>query len=378
MFPSLPGGNMTDPGPDRQDPFSNRSYADIVTQVDEAPTGNFGLGIGANSYSGIVGNVSITERNFDIWNVPRSFQELFSGQAFRGGGQFFQISLMPGTQINRMMATFTNPYVFDLPIGFTSMGYLFQRVYPDFTENRAGGRFSIGRQFGTQTYADLALRIENVNFYGFRTPAPAAFLAASGHTILASLRPSLRFDNRNDPYAPNKGQYLEFAFEQGWGSFTFPKATVEGRQYFTLGHRPDGTGKRILKFRGYFGITGRDTPVYERFFAGDLQSMRGFAYRGVGPHVLGVNVGGIMSALGSVEYQFPLLANDQLHQVIFSDFGTVEPNYQFTNFRATVGTGIRIMIPQLSLYPLAFDIGFPVAHVDGDRTRVFAFFFGTF
>ena len=39
--------------------------------------------------------------------------------------------------------------------------------------------------------------------------------------------------------------------------------------------------------RGIFGITGRDTPLYERFFAGDYRSMRGFYYRGVGPHVLG-------------------------------------------------------------------------------------------
>src|SRR5579864_9347270 len=378
MFPSLPGGNMTDPGPDRQDPFPNRSYADIVAQVDEAPTGNFMFGVGASSYAGLQGNLTIQERNFDIFNVPHSIQELFSGQAFRGGGQFFQVQFMPGTQINRIAATFGDPYVFDLPIGFNSTAYLFQRFYPDFTESRAGGRISLGRQFGTLTYADIAFRAEDVGFFGFKTPAPAAFLAASGHTQLFSLRPSLRFDNRNSPFAPNKGQYLEFAFEQGWGSFTWPKATVEGRQYFTLGSRPDGTGKRILKFRGYFGIAGRDTPVYERFFAGDFQSMCGFAYRGVGPHILGVNVGGIMSALGSVEYQYPLLANDQLHHVIFTDFGTVESSYKFTGFRATVGTGLRIMIPQLSTYPLAFDLGFPVAKEDGDRTRVFAFFMGTF
>ena len=38
-FPSMPGLNMTDVGPDRNDPFPNRSFADIVTAVDEAPTG---------------------------------------------------------------------------------------------------------------------------------------------------------------------------------------------------------------------------------------------------------------------------------------------------------------------------------------------------
>ena len=52
-----------------------------------------------------------------------------------------------------------------------------------------------------QTYADVAFRIEDVNFYNFRYPAPADYLAAAGHTTLATIRPSLRFDNRNDPFA---------------------------------------------------------------------------------------------------------------------------------------------------------------------------------
>ena len=39
-----------------------------------------------------------------------------------------------------------------------------------------------------------------------------------------SIRPSIRFDNRNAPFMPNKGQYLELSFEQGWGTFTYPKA----------------------------------------------------------------------------------------------------------------------------------------------------------
>ena len=55
--------------------------------------------------------------------------------------------------------------------------------------------------------------------------------------------------------------------------------------------------------------------------------MRGFYYRGVGPHVLGVNTGGIMAAIGSIEYQFPWTASDKLQQVVFCDFGTVEADY---------------------------------------------------
>jgi len=37
LFPSLPNGNMVDVGPDRQEPFPNRTFQDIVTITDETP-----------------------------------------------------------------------------------------------------------------------------------------------------------------------------------------------------------------------------------------------------------------------------------------------------------------------------------------------------
>lgn len=397
-LPSLPGENMTDVGPDRQEPFQNRGLANITTQVepgarkplpyadidvgvDEAPTGRLALGVGATSYGGLSGNFILNEKNFDIFNVPRSFSELFSGQAFRGRGQELRIEASPGTLINRFVVSFREPYLFDLPIGLGVSGYAFGRQYPDYFERRGGGRFSLGKQFGTQIYADVAARVENVDVSGLRFPAPAEFLAMEGNTFLASIRPSVRYDNRNDPFAPSKGQYLELAFEQGWGTFTFPKITAEGRTHWTLWQRPDQTGKHIFTLRGFFGATGRDTPSYERFYAGDFRSMRGFAYRGVGPRVFGQNVGGIFTMVGSAEYQFPITASDKIQMVVFSDFGTVEADYDINNFRAAVGTGFRVVIPALGPLPLAFDLAYPISKVtgpDGDRTRYFTFFIGAF
>lgn len=393
-FPSTPGMNFSDVGPDRQEPFPNRSFADIATQaeprgsgrsfadldveVQEAPTGRILLGFGATSFGGLSGNFIVHERNFDLFNVPRSFRELLNGQAFRGAGQEFRLELSPGTQINRAVVSFREPDLFNQRIGLNTSGYAFSRFYPDFFEQRAGGRFALGKQFGTQTYADFAVRAENVNVSGFRTPAPAEFFAVSGNTFLTTLRPSLHFDNRNDPFLPTNGSYLEFAYEQGFGTFTFPKFTVEGRQHFTVWQRPDMTGKHILSMRGFFGISGPDTPLYERFYAGDFRSLRGFAYRGVGPHVLGQNVGGIMSLLGSIEYQFPLTANDQFQMVVFTDTGTVENGYSITDYRVSVGTGLRVTMPALGPLPLAFDIAFPVVKGPDDRERIFTFFIGAF
>ncbi len=181
----------------------------------------------------------------------------------------------------------------------------------------------MGRQFGTSIYSDVSVRAEEVDFFGYRSPAPANYLAASGFTSLVSIKPSLRFDNRNSPFMATKGQYLQLSTEQGWGSFTWSKFDAEGRIYLPTFSRPDGSGKQFFTLRGHFGVATESTPVYERYFAGNFGSLRGFQYRTVSPHAFNVPTGGVMEALGSVEYQFPWNARDTFHQIIFTDFGTV-------------------------------------------------------
>jgi hypothetical protein len=65
-FPSLPDMNTNDVGPDRNNPYPNRSFADIVTLIEEAPTGRFMIGVGANSFQGLMGTVSIYEKNLEL------------------------------------------------------------------------------------------------------------------------------------------------------------------------------------------------------------------------------------------------------------------------------------------------------------------------
>jgi outer membrane protein insertion porin family len=377
-FPSMPGMNMTDVSPDRNDPFPNRAFADIVTSVEEAPTGRFMIGVGANSFQGLMGTISIFEKNFDIFNIPRSFSDITNGQAFRGGGQEFRINLQAGNLINMIQVSLREPYLFDLPIGAGATGYLSSRIYPNWDERRGGGRFSLGRQIGTSMYADVAVRAEEVDFFGYRSPAPANYLAASGFTSLFSIRPSLRWDNRNNPMMATKGQYVEISAEQGWGSFTWSKFDAEGRMYIPTISRPDGSGKQFFTLRGKFGVATESTPVYERYFAGNFGSLRGFQYRTVSPHAFDVPTGGVMMAVGSVEYQFPWNARDTFNQIFFTDFGTVTGNYELNAPRVSVGTGLKVMIPAFGPIPFEFDLAFPVLKQTGDRVQFFNFTVGGF
>ncbi len=374
-FPNVPGMNVNDVGPDRNDPFRNRSFADVLTSVEESPTGNFSLAFGASSFQGLYGMLTVAEKNFNIWNPPRTWDDILQGKSFRGGGQQLILTLMPGTVLNSAQLKFVEPYLFEQPITFSTTGYFNYRFYPNWTLSRGGTQIALGRLLSPTLFADVGMSAENVNFFGYRYPAPADYLAATGNTSLFSLRPSIRYDTRNSPFMASRGRYLQLAFQQGWGSFTFPKVEVEGRSYWTLFSRPDGSGPRVLEVRGFLGAAGRATPVYERFFAGNFGSLRGFQYYGVGPFQFGSNAGGIFEALGSVEYRFPLNARDTIYQVAFCDFGTVEQNYDFHNMRVSVGTGLRITLPFMPM-PIAVDLAFPVSSAQGDVKQFFNFSVG--
>jgi outer membrane protein insertion porin family len=104
--------------------------------------------------------------------------------------------------------------------------------------------------------------------------------------------------------------------------------------------------------------------------------LRGFQYRTVSPHVFDTPTGGIMSMLGSVEYQFPWNARDTFNQIVFCDFGTVTGNYELNDMRISVGTGLKVIIPMVSMLPFEFDLAFPVLKAQGDKVQYFNFSVG--
>jgi outer membrane protein insertion porin family len=185
-------------------------------------------------------------------------------------------------------------------------------------------------------------------------------------------------DTRDSPFLPTEGFMHSFEFEQVFGSFVYPRFIVEASRYFTITQRPDGSGRHVLKVGGEFGITGEDTPIYDMFFAGGFNTLRGWKFRGASPRTFGVEVGGRLELLGTVEYMFPITADDMLRGVVFTDFGTVERDIELEgdNFRLAPGFGLRITVPALGPAPLAFDFAFPILEAPGDDNQIFAFFVG--
>ena len=187
--------------------------------------------------------------------------------------------------------------------------------------------------------------------------------------------------NRTDRrFSPRRGDVLSLSYEQAVGDFTFGKLQAKYRWYKTL--RVDELDRAsVLALKAQVGYIVGDAPVFERFYAGGLGSLRGFEFRGVTPRDGppfddDQRIGGQFKALAGAEYSFPLFAKT-IRGVVFTDMGTVEEDFELTSWRASAGFGVRIFIENyFGPIPLEFNLAFPLAKDDDDDMQAFSFAIG--
>ena len=355
------------------------NYADLDVYVAETQTGRINFGGAFNSDNGIVGQFSIDERNFDITRWPRNFREIIDGTAWRGAGQQFRLELAPGNEVERYLVSFTEPFWLGTDYSFSASAYLFQRQFFDWDEKRVGGRFSLGRRLTPDLSISAGLRLERVKIDDPRVDTSSQLNENLGNSQLYIGNIGLIRDTRDSNTQPTEGSYLSLTYSQAFGDFDFSRGDFDYRRYRLLYERPDGSGRHTISFGTKLGFTGSDTPVFENYFAGGFATLRGFEFRGASPLDGDARVGGEFQWLNTVEYQFPIRADDSVKGVVFCDFGTVEQNVEINseNFRVAPGVGLRVSAPGIGLgAPLAFDFAFPVSSAEGDDERVFSFYLG--
>jgi outer membrane protein insertion porin family len=366
----------------------NEPYVVVDVDAEETQTGRLMIGAGVNSNAGLVGNIVVDEQNFDILRLPRSWDDIKNGTAFRGAGQRFRLEAAPGTQLQRYMATFQEPYLFDTRIGLSLSASYFTRYFYDWAEARTGGRIGLGYQF--QFAPDLSVntgfRGESVDVFNPRLITPDIENMLGTNSVYG-FSAGLVHDTRDSPFLPTQGHLATFEFEQVIGTFVYPRGIAEARQYFLLNERPDGSGRHVLSIGSVLGVSGDNTPAYDNFFAGGYNTIRGFVFRGASPRQTtsggepapgqaAAIVGGPFEWLNTIEYMFPITADDTLRGVVFTDVGTVESNVSINNMRVAPGVGLRITLPAMGPAPIALDFAVPVAYAPYDSKQLFSFFVG--
>jgi outer membrane protein assembly factor BamA len=363
---------------------------DAHVSIVEGKTGDVMLGAGVASDYGLIGHLVFEQRDFDISNWPASFSDFFSGffstppRMFKGAGQRLRIALEPGTVQDSFSISFTEPFLFDKPVSLDVVGSSFERRREAYDEERLKGYFGFEKRYKDKWRRGISFRTETVDVVGLDSDAPIEIRDVKGKNDLFGARLYVRKDTTDSRFTPSSGYHFNAGYEQLGGDHTFGVLSGTQRWYKTL-YQDLADRKTILEVKLHGATVVGDAPPFEKFYAGGTGSLRGFDYRGVSTRGLQYNptipisspelkdpIGSDWVVLGNAEVAVPL-TEEVVSLLFFIDAGTIDSG----GLRASVGTGIQILIPQwFGPVPMRFELAAPFMKNDEDETRAFSFSVG--
>ena len=352
---------------------SSEDHRDAVVQIKEGQTGMIMLGAGVASDSGVIGQISFDQRNFDISKFPRRWSDLFNGKAFRGAGQRLKILLSPGTRWSTYSISFTEPYLFDRPVSLDTSFNQFTRIRESYDEDRLGVMLGFSKRYSDDWQRGISFRAESVDVGELELDAPLEVFDLQGDTFLLGTRFWIGKDTTDSRFLPSRGFNFDAGYEQLVGDYTFGIVSGTFRWYKTL-FQDLADNKTVLETKVNAGTVIGDAPLFEKFYAGGISSIRGFEYRGISPRGTGSDdpIGSDWMVVSNAEIAVPL-EGEVFSILFFTDAAMVETG----GIRTSVGTGLQVMIPQVfGPVPMRFEFGVPLSKDDEDDTQVFSFSMG--
>ncbi|KAA3604478.1 MAG: hypothetical protein DWQ01_21815 [Planctomycetota bacterium] len=377
-------------------------WVDLRYEVSEGQTGRMLFGGGYNTAFGPFVQVMIQKDNFNLFDPPSSlgnaWSETLSGRAFTGAGQTVRLVLAPGTEYSNYSLSFFEPDLFNNHIDRWSLNtrlfksFLFLQTHD---EERTGGSFTIGRNFGRFFNLFVSPGIQEVAVDDIRSGAPTLLREVRGDNQLNELTFGFRYNTVEDPFSPVDGGSIGMSYSQAgeWvgGNWDFSRVEMNFAKYFKLWEdsldRPfvlaaSGALRHAWETGDLSGV-----PYTERYFLGGQSTLRGFDFRGVGPRANGFPLGGEDAWNGTLEFRFPLVSTRQRNSVqeleyirgaVFMDFGSVGDELSALGpTRISGGVGVRIRLPFMVGLALQLDFGWPLQNEPRDDARVFSFQFGS-
>ncbi|HYE98300.1 MAG TPA: outer membrane protein assembly factor BamA, partial [Planctomycetota bacterium] len=303
-----PGGM----NPRRQETDEPRTR-DVVVEVQEGQTGSVRFAAGYSSSFGVLGILEFTQRNFDLADIPTSFGDMIGGTGFAGGGQFFRIRLAPAARRQSYSVDFREPFVLGYDVGLGLRAYRVSTLRESYDDERFGGVVSLDKRWEPWA-VQVSFKAERIDIENVETDAPPAVRDIEGENRVISLTPAIIYDTRDSIIFPTSGfrasVSVEYAGQVLPGTFDFNKLTWETEGHVTV-LETESKLRHVMSYQSTFGwVHGARqdlrVPLFERFYAGGRDSIRGFDFRGMGPHEAGDPVGGEALVFLSAEYSYPL------------------------------------------------------------------------
>ena len=360
----------------------NPNVRDLLVEVDERQTGTLNFGLMAGSDAGLVGNISLNQQNFDVADWPESWEEFWQRKAFIGAGQQFSMAFQPGDEFFNYEIGLTDPRFLDTDYSFGGTAGWNKWEYTDYTQDTLYSQLNLGRRFGDIWYGSVSLAANRIELTDIGNNVPQEIFNDRGPSTINSVGLNITRTTLKPFARPSEGSRIRMNINQYGlpsGDYTFTKTYFTYTTYFAL-DRDFLNRTSTLRLDSRIGyIFGGTAPTFEKFYLGG-RSFRGFDFRSVSPlgtpRVAGgdpnVSVGGDWQFYLGAQYEFPVV-DRFISLVFFCDSGTVIDSPGLDDYRVSVGTGIRMHIPQLGQVPLAFDFGFPIVKLETDKKRTFSF-----
>ena len=320
----------------------------LVIKVKEQRTGLANVGVAYSTVDGFLGTLSYREINFRG-----------KGQQIGGEWQF-------GGKIQNYRLSFTEPYLFQTPtsLGFDVYDTTREREY--YTSQRKGGNLRLGRKVREFNRARLRYKFEDTEISEVEEEASEVIKEQEGRAKTSSLTPSFSRDTRDNYLNPQRGYSWKVSYESAGGVLggtnDFYKPEAEASLFLP------SFWKFVLGLHLRLGIVeefgdSETVPIYERFYVGGADTVRGYPESRYGESSLGPPEGGKSRLILNTEYKFPLAKNFGI--AFFLDAGNTweeADEIDFSDLRTGYGVGFRIYIPMM---PIRLDYGYSPREGEG-------------
>jgi len=325
---------------------------DVVFDVEEQRMGQAAAGIGFSTIDEISGYFEISHGNFNIREWPPV-----------GAGQKAKLRATLGTRRRDIEASFVEPWFLDRKL---SLGVdLFHReksyLSDEYDQRNTGGAVTLAKPLGRWYRLSLKYGLEQISIYNVDEDASARIREEEGDRLKSAATLALTRDTRDQTFIPTRGNRTVLSATLAGGPLgaetDFYQLDARTAQYVPL------WWSHVLILRGWMGTIeefGDSTrvPIFDRYFIGGANSVRGFKYRDIGPRdETGEALGGRSMTFLSAEYTIRL---SRVFRVAgFYDAGMVWTdafNWE-SDFNSGAGLGLRFDLP---MFPLRLDYAWPL------------------
>ncbi len=361
----------------------------VEVTVKEKLTGTFQLGFGFAGGENFFGQAQLSQNN--LFGYGHTATLSFQISSLR---QLFQLSYL-------------DPYFLDTAWTASVDLYRSELIFTGFDRQAVGGALTGGyeifedlRFFSTYTLENVEVIPTGTSTLQLRNQFTA------GRT--SSIRFSFNYDKRDNRLFPTNGHLesasAEFATSLLGSQNLFQRYRLIERRYRPLFW---GLVAKVNLSLGYIKATdplNRPVSISEKFFAGGINSIRGYSLRSISPTkkilasrdpdagLLDYAVGGNKELITNWEIEFPIVESAGIRGVVFYDMGNVfaeNENFFHSSQRPdangngtlplglflSTGFGVRWFSP---LGPLRFEVGFPLTRRPIDDSYLFEFTIGNF